>query len=68
MKIRLWLLDDDPAKGAVRYSRTPQSRGMNTVWVPRSLIEHRTKQPPKDGEWAEHVVTIADWFCEKEKL
>jgi hypothetical protein len=80
MKVNLYLIRETPK--ARLYSRfpfkavPPESEDLNTssiydgptepenvVWVPLSIVEHTTKNP--DGH---HIVTLPDWFVEKENL
>jgi len=73
--VRLWFLwETDKARC---YCRLPSSRipawdlfnAEDKLWVPKSIIEHTTKRPPKPGEcWPEHEVKLPDWFVEKERL
>ena len=73
--MRLWFLRE--TENARCYCRLPSSRVIapgaldreEIVWVPKSIVEHTTKRPPKPGEvWAEHEVKLPDWFVEKERL
>lgn len=63
MKIRLWFIrETDKAR---LYSKLPPERHPgpgDQIWIPRSVIEHATKFG------AEHHLTIADWFAEKNNL
>ena len=64
MKVRLWFVKE--TEKAVCYSKVPPERHPgpeDMVWIPRSLIEQRTKFPS-----GEHHLTVTDWFAEKEKL
>lgn len=63
MTVRLWYIRETEA--AYCYSKTdPKASGrdMNPVFIPKSLVEHRTKR----GD--EHMVTVPDWFADKEDL
>jgi hypothetical protein len=40
----------------------PEANEEDIVWVPLSIIEHTTKRG------RDHVVTLPDWFIEKERL
>ena len=75
MTVRLWFVRETAA--ARRYCKLPKSRNPgsdvfgneNYVWIPRSVVEHTTKRPSKDGvEWPEHELAVADWFVDKEGL
>lgn len=68
-KVKLWYVEDCPHSR--KYCRIPQSRNpekKDFVFVPLVLIEHTTKQPIEPGEWAVHVVTLPDWFVQKQNL
>ncbi len=66
--IRLWLIrETDKARLYCKFAPHPDLGFSNaddgdTVWVPRSIIEHTSKRS------AEHHVKLPDWFIEKEKL
>lgn len=68
MKIRLWYVKDSPSGKAQLYSKTPKARGLTELWVPVSIIEHRSVQPRKESEWIECTLTLPDWFAEKNGL
>jgi hypothetical protein len=44
---------------AYLYSLTPPEREQIEVWVPKSIVEHRTKR----GD--QHEVKLPDWFADK---
>lgn len=67
-KIRLWFIQQtEKARLYCRFAPHPDlgfANADNTdkIWIPRSIIEHTTKR----GN--EHVITLPDWFIEKEGL
>jgi hypothetical protein len=64
MKPRLWFIRETAA--AVLYSKLPPDRHPgpeDEVWIPRSVIEQRTKFPT-----GEHHLTVVEWFAEKQNL
>jgi hypothetical protein len=64
MKVRLWLIRE--TEKAVLYSKLPPDRNpeqSDQVWIPRSVIESRTKFPT-----GEHHCVITTWFAQKENL
>lgn len=68
-KIKLWFIEDMP--NSRKYSKIPKSRNPerdDIIFVPFSLIEHTHKQPAEDGEYPVHVVTVPDWFIQKNCL
>lgn len=75
MKARLWFTGKE-TDHARRYCRLPKSRGPgddapdnpNYLWVPKSLQDQTTKYPPADGDNPMHVLTIPDWFADRENL
>lgn len=62
-QVRLWLVSE--TEKAWLYSKVPTNtpgrkvHKKDQVWVAKSLVEHRTKVEN------EHVVTLPDWFVEK---
>ena len=66
-KVSLWKIDgtSDTAKARC-YSRVPPSRlpeAEDFIWVPISLIEHTSR-----NLGGHHIVTLPDWYVEKERL
>lgn len=65
-KIRLWLIRET-AKARL-YCKFPPEQletdemSPDVIWIPLSIIEHTTKR----GN--EHIITLPDWFIEKEGL
>lgn len=68
--IKLRLFEVEKRDKAILFSKVPDSnRGMNTVWLPRSQIEHITRRPdPNGGKWPECEVTIPEWLAEEKGL
>lgn len=63
-KIRLWFVRE--TEKAYQYTKLPPDRQRNPddlVWIPKSQIEHRSKQP--NGL---HEVTLPDWLVEAKNL
>lgn len=59
----LWFVRETPA--ARLYTRIPPARNpqpSDEIWIPRSVVEHTSKTGNV------HILTIADWFVEKENL
>ena len=64
-KVRLWFVRDTSSGKARVYTRVPPERHPakeDEVMVPLSLVEHTTKCG------VEHVVTLPEWFLDKERL
>jgi len=64
MKIRLWFIRETNL--ARLYSQLPPNRNPGVedqVWIPRSVVEHTSKEPS-----GLHIVTVADWFADKNNL
>lgn len=62
-KVRLWLIRETP--DARLYSKLPPDRHAgpaDTVWIPRSVIEHTTKMG------IEHYLTLPEWICDERGL
>lgn len=60
--VRLWFSRETAA--ARQYWTTPPgNREQRAIWIPKSIIEHTSKQP--NGL---HQVTLPDWFIEKEGI
>lgn len=54
---------------ACLYSKLPASRhptAADLVWVPRSLVEHRSKRNASD--LSEHILKLPEWWLSKEGL
>jgi len=72
--ILLWHVKD--SEHAHRYCKLRDSRSPgadvpdnpNYLWVPKSIVEGRTKIPAQDEERAIHFVKLPDWFIERENL
>lgn len=65
MKVSLWLIRE--SANARYYSKLPPHRHpteADCLWVPLSIVEHTSK----DASGALHIVTLPDWFCEREGL
>jgi len=63
-KVTLYFIGAETAE-ARRYSRLPKHRNPTVedfLWVPKSIVEHTSKT----GDM--HILTLPDWFVEKEKL
>jgi len=62
-KVNLWFVSETGvARLYCRHGR-PGREKEDCVWVPKSIIEHTSKNV---GE--HHIVTLPDWFTEKEGL
>jgi hypothetical protein len=67
-KVNLWQIKNDRTKAAILFRTLHPDDGGREVWVPRSVIDHVSRNPPdKHGVCLCHV-TVADWFAEKEDL
>jgi len=66
-KVNLWVIPGHmDSVMARRYSKLPPSRQPaddDFIWVPLSIIEHTSR-----NVGGHHVVTLPDWFVEKEGL
>lgn len=67
MIVTLWFIRESASGQARLFSRVPSSAKVDgvddNVWLPRSLIEHASKDPVKPGEdWPAHTMTIPDWI------
>lgn len=64
-KVRLWFREETEL--ARKYSKVPPERvheyPVSKIWIPKSIIEHTSKEPS-----GLHIVTLPDWFVEKEGL
>lgn len=61
--IRMWYLTETDR--AYQYSKIPTDRNPrfeDIVWVPKSIVEHRTKR----GD--EHEIKLPYWFVDAQKL
>ena len=62
-KRTLWFVRETPL--ARLYTKIPPERGpteSDFIWVPRSIVEHTSKMG------AQHIVTLPDWFLDKEGI
>ena len=60
MNLRLWLIrETDLARLYSKTNPDDPSRTPDTLWIPRSIVEHTTKR----GN--EHIVKLPDWWIEK---
>jgi len=69
MRVRLWFVRE--TEKARLYCRIPMSwhpGPEDEIWVPRSVVNHTTKRPAKDGERPEHEIEMEDWFGEEKGL
>lgn len=70
-KIRLWFARETDL--ARLYCKIPPERRTlafiesemsgDFIWIPKSIIEHTSKEPS-----GLHIVTLPDWFLEKNQL
>lgn len=63
MQITLWLVKETAA--ARLYSKAPKDKrtlATQSFWIPRSIVTHTSKM----GD--QHIVTLPEWFVQKEKL
>jgi len=66
IKIRCWIAGSTDK--AYQVSKTPQDRSHILVWIPRSQLEHVSKEPAKPGEWQEATITMPLWLAEDKDL
>ena len=59
-RVTLWYQRETDAD--YLYSKTPPGREVDQVWVPKSIVEHRSKNANQ------HIVTLPEWFVRKEGL
>lgn len=65
-KVRLWFVRE--TEKARRYCPIPPDRSPtegDMIWIPKSIIEHTTKYATDTNGWPIHIVTLPDWFVEK---
>jgi len=63
----MWFLRETPL--ARKYSRLPPDKfpmPEDMLWMPRSIIEHTSKLNAANPD--EHILTLPNWFVEKENL
>jgi hypothetical protein len=72
-KIRLFFVRETPlARAYVKHNRPKMIQGFHetppddVVWIPRSIIEHTSKLNAANQN--EHILTLPNWFIEKEGL
>lgn len=58
--VQLWYVSE--SKLAYQYSKTPPDREPDLIWIPKSIVEHRTKR----GDV--HQVELPEWFVIKEGI
>lgn len=66
IKVRLWQIGGTTNAylfSTVNKERTERKEGVQ-AWVPRSQIEHISRNPARVGEWQEGTVTLPLWLAE----
>ena len=54
---------------AYHISLTPAERAPVTVWIPKSIVEHISREPQADhNDYQPCVFTLPDWFIKKAGL
>lgn len=68
VNIRCWEIGGTAQ--AILVALTPKSRNPtpSAIWLPKSMIEHASRMPPKTGDWREIEITLPEWFAEKKGL
>jgi hypothetical protein len=65
--VKCWIVHE--TEKALLVSKTPPERGTeNTVWIPRSMIEHSTKHPPLSNGWRPAIIKMEEWVAEDKGL
>ena len=68
VKVRCWKVGQTDK--AILVSKTPKGRNprpSDSVWIPRSVIEH-TSTNNADGGWPELVLSLPEWIAEEKGL
>lgn len=50
------------------YHRVGEKQNTPDIWIPRSVITHQTKYAAEPGKLPLCVVTVKDWWAEKNEL
>lgn len=67
IEVKLWEVKQ--TEKAYLFSTTPKSnRDGKQAWIPRSMIEHISRQPAVGDEWPQVVVKTSLWLLEKKRL
>lgn len=67
MKLRLFQIE--VRERAIKFSKTPPgNREQDILWIPRSVIEHVSRDKALENGWRPCEVTVEDWFAEKNDL
>lgn len=66
-RITLWQVASTDK--AYLFATLPKSYPKHrTIWIPRSVISHISRNPTPANEWPQCIVDVADWFAEKQDL
>lgn len=65
-RVKLMAREDRPGTQLAYQFHRPENK--ETVWVPRSLVEHVSYDKPDVEGWRIVWVDVAEWFAEKESL
>jgi len=63
--LKLWLVEERE-KARLFLVNPPESRNRRTIWIPRSLTHHLSKDMTSHPNPC--VVAVEDWFLEKNEL
>lgn len=70
MKVRCWIIEQRDK--AIKVSKLPPDRlstdTMDFIWLPRSQLEHISKDPPLPNGWIPAIITMPEWLAEEKKL
>lgn len=66
-RLRLWEIEQ--REKAILFATMPDhSPRTRKVWIPRSVIDHISRDAALPNGWRPCTVDVADWFAEKEDL
>lgn len=65
-KVRLWQIEYRAT--AIKFSTAPPGGNGRTLWLPRSQIEHISRDMALQNGWIPATVTLQIWLATKENL
>lgn len=68
VKVRCWLIEE--REKAILISMLPPDKNVEhfNIWLPRSQLEHISKEPALSNGWRECIITMPLWLAENKKL
>jgi len=65
VKVRCLLIEERPKALLIRQAG---SGYVKEAWIPKSILEHISKEMPDKNGWRECVITMPLWLAEQKRL